>query len=82
MAYFEFHWTDEIIEHLAEHGIGTDDFEEIVSFPDRRGKSRSTGLPCCWGDTADGRHLICIFEPIDDVEIVPVTAYEVPRRGE
>jgi hypothetical protein len=27
MPYFEFLWTDEIIDHLAEHGIGTKEFE-------------------------------------------------------
>ena len=81
LAYFEFLWTDEIVEHLAEHDVATEDFEEIVSFPDRRGKSRSTGSPCCWGETPDGRHLICVYEKLDEMTIVPVTAYDVPRRG-
>ena len=33
MAYYEFVWTDEIIDHLAEHGITPQAFEELVNFP-------------------------------------------------
>jgi hypothetical protein len=81
MAYYEFFWTDEIIEHLAEHGVTPDDFEEIVKFPDIRGVSRSSGRPCCWGETIDGRMLLCIYEKLDDLNVLPVTAYEVLTRG-
>jgi hypothetical protein len=81
MAYYEFLWTDEIIEHLAEHGVTADEFEEIVKFPDTRGMSRSSGRPCCWGDTPDGRLLICVYEKLDELTVLPVTAYEVPAPG-
>ncbi len=47
MPYFEFVWTDEIVDHLAEHGVNQQDFEEVVSNPHRVGMSRSTGRPCC-----------------------------------
>ena len=33
MPYYEFVWTDEIIEHLAEHGVGPKDFEAAVMNP-------------------------------------------------
>lgn len=77
MAYFEFLWTEEISEHLAEHGVGREDFEAVVSSPTRIGVSRSSGRPCCWGETADGRRLFCVYEYLDDMTIIPVTAYEV-----
>lgn len=77
MPYFEFIWTDEIIKHLAEHGVSTDDFEFVVTHPARRGISRSSGRPCCWGETADGRPLFCVYDQVDDTTIIPVTAYEV-----
>lgn len=77
MPYLEFVWTDEIVEHLAEHGISPDDFEFVVTYPARRGISRSSGRPCCWGETADGRALFCVYEQIDDATIIAVTAYEV-----
>ncbi|MEX0715027.1 MAG: hypothetical protein WD066_00490 [Planctomycetaceae bacterium] len=77
MPYFDFVWTDDIIEHLAEHGISPDDFEEVVTNPTRQGSSRSSGLPAAWGFTPDGRYIIAVYEQIDAVTILPVTAYEV-----
>lgn len=77
MPYYEFVWADEIIEHLAEHGIEPTDFEEVVSNPTRVSVSRSSGRPCCWGETVDGRRLFCVYEFSDDMTIIPVTAYEV-----
>ena len=82
MPYFEFLWTDETIEHLAEHGVRPEDFEAIVCDPEDIGESRSTGRPCCWGEAADGRYLFCVFEKIDETTILPVTAFETRRRDE
>jgi hypothetical protein len=79
MAYFSFLWTDEIVEHVAEHDLTQDDFEYVVNNPTRRGVSRSSGLPAVWGYTEDGRYIIAVYEEIDDATILPVTAYEVPE---
>ena len=54
----------------SSHRLGQDD-------PKRLGMSRSSGRPCCWGETADGRRLFCVYEFLDDITIIPVTAYEV-----
>ena len=78
MPYFDFVWTEEILDHLAEHGVSREDFEEVVSNPNRVSVSRSSGRPCCWGETGDGRPLFCVYEFLDDMTIIPVTAYEVP----
>lgn len=77
MPYFEFIWTDEIVEHLVEHGVTIDEFEYVVTYPARRGISRSSGRPCCWGETVQGRELFCVYEWVDDSTIIPITAYEV-----
>lgn len=79
MAYFQFLWTDEIVAHLSEHDVSRNEFESVVSRPERRGESRSTGRPCCWGETSDGRYLICVYEYLDELTIIPITAYEVSR---
>lgn len=79
MAFFNFLWTDEIVEHVAEHGLTQDDFERVVCQPTRHGTSRSSGLPAAWGYTEDGRYIIAVYEEIDDFTILPVTAYEVPE---
>jgi hypothetical protein len=41
--------------------------------------SRSSGRPVVFGDTDAGRHLMVVYELIDDETVYPVTAYEVPR---
>lgn len=72
-------WTDETVDHLAEHGVSQDDFEYVLSRPTREGISRSTGLPAAWGHTRDGRYIIIVYEQIDRLTVLPVTAYEVPE---
>jgi hypothetical protein len=81
MPYFEFVWTDDIVEHLAEHGISPEDFENVVCDPVRLGKSRSSGLPAAWGYTTDRRYIIAVYEQLDDLSVLPVTAYEVQEPG-
>jgi hypothetical protein len=77
MPYYFFVWTEEIIEHLAEHDVSPEDFEAIVSNPADEDVSRSTGNPVVFGTAADGRRLCCVFKRLDDDTIEPVTAYEV-----
>ena len=79
MSAFDFLWTDEIIDHLAEHGISQNDFESVVLHPTSKGLSRSSGLPCVWGHTEDGRYVIAVYEELDAITLLPVTAYEVPE---
>lgn len=82
MPVYDYCWTQEIVDHLAEHGVTAEEFESVVDTSKVRGRSRPTGRPCCWGTTYDGRYLICVYEYIDDLMILPITAYEVrrPRR--
>ena len=77
MPYYEFFWTPETIEHFAEHGVTEDDFENAVSHPILTEKSDSSGRPACRGFACDGRLLFCVYEVLDDLTILPVTAYEI-----
>lgn len=77
MPYYDFFWTNEIIQHIGEHGVSQEDFEHVVRHPVRSGESKSTGRPAAWGYTKDGRYVIAVYEEIDDVTLLPVTAYEV-----
>jgi hypothetical protein len=79
MPYYDFLWTEEIMAHLAEHGISPDDFEEVVTRPKRTGKSKSSGDPVAWGYTRDGRYIIAVYQTVDFATVLPVTAYEVPQ---
>jgi hypothetical protein len=72
-------WTDEIVQHMAEHGVSQVEFEHIVCNPSSKGYSRSSGLPVAWGHTPDGRYLMAMYEELDQLTVLPVTAYEVPE---
>ena len=79
MPYFEFVWNDEIKNHISQNDISSHDFEQIVCNPKSESRSRSTGLPIAFGYTADGRYMMAVYELLDDVTVLPVTAYEVPE---
>jgi hypothetical protein len=77
MPFLDFLWTDEAVEHIAEHGISQEDFETVVCRPLRKGYSRSSRLPAAWGYTDDGRYIMAVYQELDDLTVLPVTAYEV-----
>ncbi len=67
------------IEYIAQHDISTKDFERVVMNPVDLDTSESSGRDAAFGYTQDGRFIIAIFEYLDDITILPVTAYEVPE---
>lgn len=77
--HIDFVWTEEMVAHLGEHGISQDDFEYVVCHPTSKGLSRSTGLPVAWGHARDGRYIMAVYQQIDRLTVLPVTAYEVPE---
>lgn len=68
------------VQHCAEHGISQDEIEEVFENISDEDISASSGRPVVFGDTRAGRHLMVVYERIDDETVYPVTAYEVPRR--
>ena len=77
MPWYLFLWDPETEDHLAEHGVTPDEFEEVVCDPDSTGESHSTGRPIAFGYTSTGKYLACLYEQVDPGTILPVTAYEV-----
>jgi uncharacterized DUF497 family protein len=65
------------VEHVEEHDLTTDEVEYVLENYDSEGFSQSSGRPCVFGSTPDGRYIIVVYEEIDDDTVVPVTAYEV-----
>jgi hypothetical protein len=80
MPFFNFIWTDEIIAHIAEHGVSQDDFEFVVRHPKTQDISHTSGLPTSFGYTRDGRYIMAVYEAIDAVTVLAVTAFEVPEE--
>ena len=67
------------VQHLLEHGVMTDEAEEVLLDPDSsRAVSRSSGLPTAFGWTSTGRHLAVVYELVDEdpLTLRPVTAYD------
>jgi hypothetical protein len=77
MPYYFFVWTPEVVEHLAEHDVTPEEFEEILGNPEYEDVSRSSGNPLAFGDTSEGRHLCRVYKRLSEDLIEPVTAYEV-----
>jgi uncharacterized DUF497 family protein len=76
MPLYFFQWTKESEAHLAEHGVTPDEFEEVVGNPDWVQTSRTTCRPIAFGETSTGKYLACVFELLDEVTVLPITAYE------
>jgi uncharacterized DUF497 family protein len=68
------------VHHCAEHGVTKEEVEEVLENATDADVSRSSGRPVVFGDTTTGRHLLVVYEEIDEHTVYPVTAYEVPRR--
>ncbi len=69
------------MQHIAAHGITKAEVEDVLrNKANSQGYSRSSGLPAIFGWTSTGKHIIVIWELVDDdpLMIYPVTAYEVP----
>ncbi|QDT38480.1 hypothetical protein [Stratiformator vulcanicus] len=79
MPWYEFVWNDEIVNHLAEHGVTQDEFEDVLTNgdPDMAAQSRSSDRLIQFGETAEGRRLACVYEMIDDITVLPTTAYDI-----
>jgi hypothetical protein len=66
---------------VVEHGISQDEVWDVVSNEDNETvPSDSSGRPSTFGWTQTGRHILVVWEHVEDDPwtIKPVTAYEVP----
>ena len=68
------------VQHCAQHGVSTDEVEEVLQNAVDDDVSRSSGRPVVFGDTSAGRHLMVVYEEVDAETVYPVTAYDVPRK--
>ena len=67
------------VEHIEEHGLEPEEVDHVLLNFESRRTSHSTGRPCVFSYTPDGRHIIVVYELIDEETIMPWTAYEVPE---
>jgi len=75
-------WNDEPggnVDHIFEHDLTPEDVEFVLANYESEARSDSSGLPCVFGYTEDGRYIIVIYEEAGNDTIYPVTAYDVPE---
>jgi uncharacterized DUF497 family protein len=70
------------VRHCAEHGVSKDEVEEVFDNAMDEDVSHTSGRPVVFGDTIAGRHLMVVYEQVDDESVYPITAYDVPRKQE
>jgi uncharacterized DUF497 family protein len=81
----EFRWNEWNVEHIARHGVGPEEAEEVVDratapFPERHRRERLR----VWGKTAEGRHIQVVFvlDPEGSIFVIharPLTESEKRR---
>jgi hypothetical protein len=67
------------VEHVEQHDLTTDEVDYVLENFESSGISQSSGRPCVFGHTPDGRYIIVVYDELDDDTIMPATAYEVPE---
>jgi hypothetical protein len=80
VPYYEFQWNEVNLEKLEINAVLPEDFEDVVCDPLRVEPSRSSGLPIAFGWAADGRLIACVYDPVDEVVVLPITAFYVEPR--
>ncbi len=76
--FYVFLWDGENDQHIASHGVTTEEFEHVVLHAKAVELSQSSGRPIVFGETASGRRLACVYEEIDEIMCYPVTAFDIP----
>jgi hypothetical protein len=78
-------WDDEPggnVEHVAEHGLTPDEVDgDLLDDSIPTAYSSSTGRPCKFGYRSTGRHIIVVWDEVNDDPrmVYLVTAYDVPE---
>ena len=65
------------VQHIAEHGITKAEVVEVLTRPETREESLSSGHPVAIGATSTGRTILVVYDEIDEDTLYPVTAYDL-----
>lgn len=65
------------VEHIEEHDLLSDEVDYVLQNYESASLSNSSGRPCVFGYTPDGRYIVVIYEEVDQSTVIPITAYEV-----
>ncbi len=69
------------VQHITQHGLSKEEVEDVLLNPENKTRrSAKSGRPATFGWTSTGRHIIVIWDQVEEDGMYPVTAYEVPPR--
>lgn len=74
MHVTEFEWTDEIVEHIARHGVDPEEVEEVCFSEACLVETARGGLHYANGQTASGRYLLVVLRYLGRGKVRVVTA--------
>ena len=83
MPISEFLWSDDRIEHIAEHGVTPEEFEEVCFGQSLVLRTRATGKKPVYyvlGETESGRHVFCVVIEFPGGRGYPVTARDMTSK--
>ena len=83
MVIHEFIWAEERIDHIARHGVTPEEVEEACFGPALVQRAKSEGKNPVYyvlGQTAYGRHLLCVVIGFPDGKGYPVTARPMTEK--
>ena len=80
MPFFFFVWDGENDDHVAQHGVTTEEFEEVVMNPENVRPTRgAANRLIAFGETSTGKYLGCVYRLFDEATVYPLTAFELRR---
>ena len=59
------------VEHVAEHGLDTNEVEHVLRNPVAWGRSRSSGRPIVFGYTPSGDYIAVAYENLMKTPCIP-----------
>ena len=77
MDWLDVVWDADTEQYIALHGLTRQDVVNALWFPTAEDSSDSSGRPVRFGHALDGRLIIVVFEMMDHITVMPITAYEV-----
>jgi uncharacterized DUF497 family protein len=79
----EFVWPEDRVEHIAEHGVTPEEFEEVCFGRSLVLRARATGKNPVYyalGETGSGRHVFCVVIEFPGGKGYPVTARDMTSK--
>jgi len=83
MRIHEFVWPEDRIEHIADHGVTPEEFEEVCFGESLVLRTKSEGANPVYlvlGQTSDGRYIFCVVIHFPDGNGYPVTARPMTEK--